>query len=245
MVRFKNRYYLVELCYPPDIQNAAKSAFVFPSPKELVHRLRTIIAYYSGQFGLGLVLSNISAKYYNTETNLFIIKAARTADNFMRECIMHINDSSILFQGDTVVSEGVANILRIIPKILHVGGSLKLTCKAAVSIDKRSLIQVKKVANGSEDKKELIEQCKLENLKPKKKKKNKETKFTYVQLKPQTEEAIKDDDEKKQKELETNNAQKKIKKIKPKKVVSKTTKISKSELKKKIGISKKFHISNL
>ena len=152
MVRFKNRYYLIELCYPPDIQQSAKGVFAFPNPKDLIHRLRSIISYYYGQFGLGIVLSNISAKYYNTETNLFIIKAARSADKFMRECIVHINDSNIPFQADTIVSEGVANILRITPKILHVSGSLKLASKAAVSIDKRALIEVKKVSGFNQNK---------------------------------------------------------------------------------------------
>ena len=84
MVRFKGRYYLVSFELPHDLPLSARAAFAFPTAKEIVHRLKTVIKYHFGQFGLGMVLSNLSAKYYNTATHLFIIKSARTADYIMR-----------------------------------------------------------------------------------------------------------------------------------------------------------------
>eukprot|EP00045_Choanoeca_perplexa_P014773 m.175914 g.175914 ORF g.175914 m.175914 type:complete len:146 (+) comp16791_c0_seq18:1718-2155(+) len=70
MVRFKNRYYLVEL------QFSAAAARNFSS-KRLVEALKLTIKKHHGDFGLGSVMASLSVKYFNTTTLCAVIRCSK------------------------------------------------------------------------------------------------------------------------------------------------------------------------
>ena len=116
--------------------------------------------------------------------------------SLLRKCIPALSDEAIPFQSDTIVSNGVANILRIVPKILHVGGSLRLSSKAGLKIDKRLLIMEKKFSKEAPAVKK--EHALISKTTKQKKKKNVGT-FSYVITNPSASKFTNKDDQEQEK----------------------------------------------
>ncbi|EDQ86546.1 uncharacterized protein MONBRDRAFT_38368 [Monosiga brevicollis MX1] len=79
MVRFKNRYFLVELCWEQSPPSRAKPM----TPKRLVEALRTAIIKYHGQFGLGSIQHTLNCKYLNMATGAAILRCAKDVEEIL------------------------------------------------------------------------------------------------------------------------------------------------------------------
>eukprot|EP00128_Syssomonas_multiformis_P000469 Colp12_sorted_trinity150504_noHs@27779 len=71
MVRFKNRYFLIELDYGQDGVDTTLSS------KDITQALKDMVYSLYGDYGLGCLIGSLSVKYFNVATGLVIVRCAR------------------------------------------------------------------------------------------------------------------------------------------------------------------------
>jgi ribonuclease P/MRP protein subunit POP5 len=120
MVRFKNRYFLIELNWakqtPP--QGVTKD--------HLASAIRESLRINFGDFGLNAVIQFLQIKYYNEKTNICIVRSSRERFRMVWASLSFITH----MENDDVYM-----------RVLHVGGTLKSCQKQAISFD-RELVRL-------------------------------------------------------------------------------------------------------
>lgn len=117
MVRFKNRYLLVELSLE---RNKRPS-----SSAHLANIIRESIEYYFGDFGMANTAQSLSIKYYNHVTGIAIVRTGRD----------HLKMTKHAIENCKLYSSNIT--------IVHVGGTIKSTQLAAIRLNEKRLIQEK------------------------------------------------------------------------------------------------------
>ncbi|ELR19795.1 Rpp14 family protein [Acanthamoeba castellanii str. Neff] len=95
MVRFKNRYLLVELVWGDGMVDSSISAETLK--REVKHQIQLNF----GDFGVGLIQATLQVKYWNHLTNLCIIRCARDYYKMVWAAVTMINtlnQRSVLFR---------------------------------------------------------------------------------------------------------------------------------------------------
>merc|ERR1711879_212904 len=112
MVRFKNRYLLVELVWGDGMVDSSISS------ENLKREVKHQIQLNFGDFGVGLIQATLQVKYWNHLTNLCIIRCARDYYKMVWAAVTMIstlNQRSVLF------------------RLVHLGGSVRSCQKAAIA----------------------------------------------------------------------------------------------------------------
>eukprot|EP01114_Cavostelium_apophysatum_P000280 TRINITY_DN10269_c0_g1_i1.p1 TRINITY_DN10269_c0_g1~~TRINITY_DN10269_c0_g1_i1.p1 ORF type:complete len:157 (+),score=28.68 TRINITY_DN10269_c0_g1_i1:69-539(+) len=117
MVRLKNRYFLVELRWEGK-QPEGLTAF------HLSNEVKKSVSLNFGEYGAALLLRSLAGKYYNTVTNLAIVRSDRDHHKMTWLALNCINE--IWKQ-------------RVAITIIHVGGSIKACQKVGAKYDKKLL----------------------------------------------------------------------------------------------------------
>jgi RNase P/RNase MRP subunit POP5 len=116
MVRIKYRYFLGEV------------KFKGKTPEfgcyQLLHQLRDEIQKLFGDFGLSAVLKGLQVKYYNSGTNIFILRSPREHRKMVEDSILGMKH---FFKVEGEI------------KILHVGGTMKMCQRAGARYDQQLL----------------------------------------------------------------------------------------------------------
>lgn len=111
MVRFKNRYLLLELIWK-DIQCDWEL-----DERGLQHAIRQSMQENFGEVGLGLVGESLTVKYANSDTNLYIVRCNREAHQQVWCAI-------------TLIKE--IRQRTVLPRLLNVGGTIRTSKIAAL-----------------------------------------------------------------------------------------------------------------
>ncbi|KAL6078490.1 Ribonuclease P/MRP protein subunit POP5 [Balamuthia mandrillaris] len=121
MVRFKNRYILVELRW-------REPATVDPSldSGKILRALRNQISNDFGDWGLGAVSQSLQVKYFNHQTNMCIIRCPR--DHYQ-----------MVWSALTLMT--ALNERPLILASLHVAGTIRSCQKAAIQHDRKEVAQ--------------------------------------------------------------------------------------------------------
>jgi len=122
MVRIKYRYALCEVLKTSD-RALPDETRVFNAIKDAVHDTH-------GDFGLGMLQTNLRVKYLNIDTNIFIIRAHRD--------LFHLLASALVFVRSIKMGYREPN-LDVILKTLHVGGSIRACQKFLVRYHRRNM----------------------------------------------------------------------------------------------------------
>jgi len=128
MVRFKNRYLLVELCFSdsptgeplPELEQVKAAQRV--SSRGLYFAVRSGVERYFGDTGIAACTQSLAVKYYSPELRLAIVRAPREAFQIVSataSLVTNIRDSKVRF-------------VRV--STIHVGGTIRSTQKAALRI---------------------------------------------------------------------------------------------------------------
>lgn len=124
MVRFKNRYFLIELCpsdnFPPEVSNLSIANFI-----------RKTIHSYFGIYGSALNSLALSVKYSNSNTCLCIVRCARNQEKMFKECI------SLMKHWPSSKSNEVLHLCKW--KILYISGTMKLCQTNAIALIKSKM----------------------------------------------------------------------------------------------------------
>lgn len=123
MVRFKNRYLLVEV-YPVDskhhnLQDYAPSACPSLTTHHVANQLRSTLATNFGQLASSLTSQSLSVKYCNAATGTLIIRTARAT--------LETVWASISLMSGVPEGEG-----KWIWRVVHVAGTIKGAQRAAI-----------------------------------------------------------------------------------------------------------------
>lgn len=131
MVRFKNRYLLVQL----DTIDAAKGIVDYrpaephPTASSVASVLRTTIGTNFGQYGTGVCSQSLSVKFVNGSTGLLIVRAAR--------------EHASLVAAALALSGGE----RLLYRVVHVAGTIRAAQRAAMRLTtthfERALARIK------------------------------------------------------------------------------------------------------
>jgi len=112
MVRFKNRYLLVELQWADGMVDSSVSA------QTLKRTVKQHLQHNFGDYGVGLIQQTLQVKYWNNMTNLCIIRCAREYHKMVWSALTTIkalNNRDLLF------------------RLVHLGGSIRSCQKAALA----------------------------------------------------------------------------------------------------------------
>ena len=148
MVRYKNRYFLMEVIWAPPSSSSSSttSTPIISSPSNIhfYEAIKTQIARLFGQYGLGLLQPSLTVKYTNMETNLLLLRCARDYHRMLWSSLTHVTEMN-----------GKSVLLRI----LHVGGTIRTCRKFALHYDKAILQLLKSAIDefGEEENDELTE----------------------------------------------------------------------------------------
>lgn len=107
-MRFKNRYFLCELCLHGLVDQTLTAYHIYSAVKNSV-------AANFGDFGLGSVMRSLQVKYFNNLTNLCIIRSSRSHHKMVWTALSLV----------TSVKDHAATL-----RTLHLGGTIR-SCKAA------------------------------------------------------------------------------------------------------------------
>lgn len=154
MVRFKNRYLLVQLNSVDPLEGIVdyRPAEPHPTASSVASSLRTTISANFGQYGTGVCSQSLSVKYVNGSTGLLIVRAAREHASLVAAAL-------VLSGGD-----------RLLFRVVHVAGTIRAAQRAAMRLTtahfERMLAEIKQGESegkrGSARKKvilEALEQC--------------------------------------------------------------------------------------
>ncbi|KAI0090176.1 hypothetical protein BDY19DRAFT_756895 [Irpex rosettiformis] len=138
MVRFKNRWLLVELLPCPTTTSAVPDTTSSNEPeltsKHIWSALKQTVIANFGDIGWGAVSSSLTIKYYSPTTNVCIIRVAR-------------DQHPIAWAGVTLM----ANIegRRYIPNVVHLSGTIKQAQMAAITHNRAVIAQYRAKAKRS------------------------------------------------------------------------------------------------
>ncbi|KIY46037.1 hypothetical protein FISHEDRAFT_66541 [Fistulina hepatica ATCC 64428] len=127
MVRFKNRWFLVEFL-PISSKNAAFEG------KQIWNALKQCILHNFGDAGWGAVAMSLTVKYYSPTTNVCIIRVGR-------------DQHRIAWAGLTLLTtvDGVP----VIPHVVHLSGTIKHAQLAAVTHNREVIARYRRRAKTS------------------------------------------------------------------------------------------------
>jgi len=132
-VRFKNRYFLIEIIYSDSSQKIKNESDILESIKSSIKSL-------FGDFGRS-VTSSMNIKYFNGETGLFIIRVDRDFYQMLwssMTLIHRIQEVSLFF------------------RVIHIGGTFKSCKQHAIDYDKE-MIKYFKFFDENQEKEEMVE----------------------------------------------------------------------------------------
>jgi len=112
MVRFKNRWILVEFLSPSDARTQREL-----TSQDIFFALRQSIILNFGDTGWGAVGSSLSVKYFSPTTSLCIIRVAREPHRIVWAAVSLLKS----------INERIT-----IPHVVHVSGTIKHTQQAAI-----------------------------------------------------------------------------------------------------------------
>ncbi|KZV98730.1 hypothetical protein EXIGLDRAFT_727057 [Exidia glandulosa HHB12029] len=123
MVRFKNRWLLVEFIHVPEQPkpNTAPAQPPALDSKKIWAALKQSILKHFGEIGWGAVSTSLTVKYYSPTTRVCIIRVAR-------------DHHQIAWAGATLLSQ--IDGAKFIPHVVHLSGTIKHTQLAAIKHDK-------------------------------------------------------------------------------------------------------------
>ncbi|EJD55696.1 hypothetical protein AURDEDRAFT_78966 [Auricularia subglabra TFB-10046 SS5] len=120
MVRFKNRWLLVEFIHTPATAQAAAQAPALDA-KRIWAALKQSILTHFGEIGWGAVSPSLTVKYFSPTTRMCIIRVAR-------------DHHRIAWAGLTLLS--TVNGESYVPHVVHLSGTIKHTQLAAIQHNK-------------------------------------------------------------------------------------------------------------
>lgn len=138
MVRFKNRYLLVQLNTVDPIEGIVdyRPAEPHPTALSVASSLRTTIGANFGQHGTGICSQSLSVKYVNGSTGLLIVRAAREYTPLVAAALALSGGDRLLF------------------RVVHVAGTIRAAQRTAMHLTtahfERMLAQLRKDKPGSE-----------------------------------------------------------------------------------------------
>ncbi|ORX77988.1 hypothetical protein BCR32DRAFT_207353 [Anaeromyces robustus] len=122
MVRFKNRYILFEIIYDEDENNKININYNI-----VLNAIKTSIEQNFGAYGIGITQSSFTMKYFSPVTKIGILRSSRKQFNMIWASLTFINN----IQNN-----------RCLVRVLHVGGTIKSTQKAAIKYDQEQLLLI-------------------------------------------------------------------------------------------------------
>jgi ribonuclease P/MRP protein subunit POP5 len=133
MVRFKNRYLVVEIIWETPVQQRK----LHLTKDQILAYIKESIGMNFGEFGIATVISTLQVKYYNDATNICILRCPREQFRMVWGALTLITRI-----------ENEAAILRVI----HVGGTLRSCQTQAIKFDRKVLHLLKKLKRISKSK---------------------------------------------------------------------------------------------
>ncbi|KAG4102268.1 hypothetical protein H8356DRAFT_1652483 [Neocallimastix lanati (nom. inval.)] len=122
MVRFKNRYILFEIVYDEDEEKKINVNYSIISKA-----IKTSIEQNFGAYGIGIIQSSFTIKYFSPVTKIGILRSSRKQFNMIWASLTFINN---------IQNNGC------LIRVLHVGGTIKSTQKAAIKYDQEQLLSI-------------------------------------------------------------------------------------------------------
>ncbi|OUM60575.1 hypothetical protein PIROE2DRAFT_46103 [Piromyces sp. E2] len=122
MVRFKNRYILFEIIYDEDEKKKLNINYSIIS-----NAIKTSIEQNFGSYGIGITQSSFTIKYFSPVTKIGILRSSRKQFNMIWASLTFINN---------IQNNGC------LVRVLHVGGTIKSTQKAAIKYDQEQLLSI-------------------------------------------------------------------------------------------------------
>ncbi|KAF8442099.1 hypothetical protein L210DRAFT_3535766 [Boletus edulis BED1] len=134
MVRFKNRWLLVEFITVSDDRPAVSAPSSFDA-KHVHAALRQSVLSNFGDTGWGAVGGSMTVKYFSPTTHLCIIRVAR--------------DQHHLAWGAVTLLTSI-NAMRVIPHVVHVSGTIKHVQLAAIKHNRHVVARFRAIAKTPE-----------------------------------------------------------------------------------------------
>ncbi|KAG6007628.1 hypothetical protein E4U21_005709 [Claviceps maximensis] len=154
MVRIKERYLLVNILYPPEIDSSAMSGLPDlvsqhrptvdkVTPQALVKGIKAEVGMLFGDYGLGAFEGTLSVKYLSLATSTFILRCHRADYQMLWSaltCMDHIP-----------VKDGHACIFRVV----RVSGTIRKVEEEAIRQARQLILAAREYADGTLQKKSL------------------------------------------------------------------------------------------
>ncbi|KAJ3800943.1 hypothetical protein GGU11DRAFT_814433 [Lentinula aff. detonsa] len=135
MVRFKNRWLLVEFLPIPSIPQSGAVAQTIQlnlDGRQIHSVLKQSILSNYGDIGWGAVALSLSVKYFSPTTNICIIRVGR--------------EQHKIVWGALTLLDGLEN-MRLIPHVIHVSGTIKHVQLAAIVHNRTVIARYRAMAN--------------------------------------------------------------------------------------------------
>jgi len=133
MVRFKNRWFLVQLLQP---SQGATATWMQLTPQKVYTALKNSLIHNFGEVGWGAVSASLNVKYFSPVTGMAIIRVAR--DHFR-------------------LAWGAVTLLtsldgqKVLPFVVHVSGTIKHVQLAAVKHNRELVAKAKRRSSSTEE----------------------------------------------------------------------------------------------
>lgn len=139
MVRFKNRYILLNLIFNPNQLNF-QTDLINLNQKEILDLIRQSIQDHFGEINLAQSTSSLNIKYYSPTTSLLILRCSRDSISIVRVALMMIRQ----IKGHDVIFRSI-----------NVSGTMRKTQEAAIQYDRELVIQHSTISSSLTDEKEV------------------------------------------------------------------------------------------
>ncbi|EGG01957.1 uncharacterized protein MELLADRAFT_110616 [Melampsora larici-populina 98AG31] len=126
MVRFKNRYVLINLMFNPNLINLQTDELINLNSKEILESIRHSILQHFGELNLGQSTASLNIKYYSPITSLLILRCSRDSISIVRVALMLIRQ----IKGHDVIFQSI-----------NVSGTMRKTQEAAIRFDRELVLQ--------------------------------------------------------------------------------------------------------
>jgi len=130
MVRFKNRWLLVQLLHP---SQGVTATWTQLTPQKIYTALKNSLIHNFGEVGWGAVSASLNVKYFSPVTGMAIIRVAR--DHFR-----------LAWGAVTLLT--ILDGQRVLPFVVHVSGTIKHVQIAAVKYNRELVAKAKRRASG-------------------------------------------------------------------------------------------------
>jgi len=143
MVRFKNRFLLLELQFDPSLTKLQKDSV---TSGDVYHAISNVLLEIQGESGLGALKNSLSVKVFNEATKIMLVRTSRENWQLLASCVPFIRK---LGAGQNGMAASV--------KTIFIGASIRSCERALISYHRHRLLAQLPRAQNLIEKKSIIE----------------------------------------------------------------------------------------